>query len=556
MFKYWKNISRWKKILIIFIVFIALAEVWFRYRVRYSESKFPSNYKNYVVENHPDGKVCEDSWLKKNPEGLFELYIQGNPINRGLKMGSLLKELLEKQEDVFVAEFDHFIPNWFLQNGIQRMVAWFNKDMESQIPIEFLEEVYAESRFAPSKHERVGPAYQRMVNYHGAHDIGHALQNLNLVGCTSFGLWGKYTENQDIIIGRNFDFYVNEAFAENKIVCMEKPDSGYGMVYVTWAGFIGVVSGMNQKGLSLTLNAAPSEIPYSSATPVSFIGREVLQYAKNIQEAFEIIKKRQVFVSETFMIGSLEDNQVVVIEKTPEKTEMFVQQDKILCTNHFQSEKLKNSELNKKQLKDNPSLYRMNRLEELLSEKKKYEIKDVVKILRDTKGIHGENLGYCNEGAVNQLIAHHSVMFSLKDKKMWVSANPYACGTYVQYNLDSIFNTNPLKISSSLRDSSQNISADPFLQTIDYQHVKFFRSVLSDIRNTLGKTNLAEKENQMIQSNPEYFGTYLCLAEYWFDQKNYKKAEYYINLGLKKIIPSGYDKQKFFKLQKKIDQLK
>ena len=32
-----------------------------------------------------------------------------------------------------------------------------------------------------------------------------------------------------------------------------------------------------------------------SATPVSLIGREILQYAKNINEAFEIAKKRKSF---------------------------------------------------------------------------------------------------------------------------------------------------------------------------------------------------------------------------------------------------------------------
>ena len=88
---------------------------------------------------------------------------------------------------------------------------------------------------ASDKYDYIGNNYQRILNYHAAHDIGHALQNLALVGCTSFGTWGSRSADGTMIIGRNFDFYVGDHFAENKIVSFENPADGFKFMYVTWA---------------------------------------------------------------------------------------------------------------------------------------------------------------------------------------------------------------------------------------------------------------------------------------------------------------------------------
>src|SRR5690606_38919936 len=98
-------------------------------------------------------------------------------------------------------------------------------------------------------------------------------------------------------------------------------------------------SDMNEQGLSVTLNSAKSKMPTKGKTPVSIIGREILQYAANIDEAYAIASSYDSFVAETFLIGSKADGKVGLIEKTPEETALYLPDaEQMVITNHFQSE--------------------------------------------------------------------------------------------------------------------------------------------------------------------------------------------------------------------------
>ncbi|MBE9481217.1 MAG: peptidase C45, partial [Bacteroidetes bacterium] len=335
-----------------------------------------------------DFYVCANSWLKKSNTGLWELYIEGDAFERGVINGKLTKELIEIQEEAFVEQINKMISSKFYLNFLKYFVAWFNRNINNYITDEYLLEIYGVSLSASDEFLYIAPNYHRILDYHAAHDIGHALQDMNMAGCTSFSAWGNKTKDSSLIVGRNFDFYVGDEFAKNKIIMFVNPDNGYKFMMVTWAGMIGAVSGMNEKGLTVTINAAKSVMPLEAKTPISILAREILQYTSDIDEAYAIAKKREIFVSESLMIGSVEDNKTVIIEKTPERLGLFeTDENYIICSNHFQSDVFSNDSLNLKNIKESSSIYRYKRVDELIAKFPEISVNDAAEILRDQKGL-------------------------------------------------------------------------------------------------------------------------------------------------------------------------
>ena len=428
------------------------------------------------VSDHDGLRKIEKNWFRKSESGLYEMYVEGNAYERGLAIGKLSKELIQYQEEVFNQQIHQLVPSESYLTFLKYIVGWFNRDLDEHVPEEYRQEIYGVSRVASANFDYIAPPYQRILNYHAAHDIGHALQNMALVGCTAFATWGNKSVDSTLIVGRNFDFYVGDDFAKNKIVAFYSPDKGHRFMMITFGGMTGVLSGMNDQGLTVTLNAAKSEIPTGSATPVSLLAREILQYASTIDEAYAIAQKHQTFVAESFLIGSARDNKAAVIEKSPGGIGLFEPKDEILiATNHFQSEELGRTELNEAHMKTSASVYRHHRVAELLDRAGKNSVISTARILRDQKGMNDKDIGLGNEKSINQLIAHHAVIFQPEWKRVWVSTFPWQLGKFVCYDLNVIFSLNKSG-NEEIYESSLTIPADSFLLTKEYGNaVKFNR---------------------------------------------------------------------------------
>ncbi len=464
------------------------------------------------------------NFIQKNENGVYEMYLEGDDFERGVIYGKLAKELIQYQEMAFTNEIQRMIPSKNYLKFLKYIVGFMNRNLSDYVIDEYQREIYGISLSASEEYNWIGTNYSRQLNYHAAHDIGHALANLMLVGCTAFATWNQRSEDSLLTVGRNFDFYVGDDFAKNKIVAFYRPVKGIPFMSVTWGGFAGVVSGMNLKGLTVTINANKSSIPYGAATPVSLVAREILQYAGNIDEAVAIAKKRKMFVSESFLISSAADNKAVVIEKTPDDLDVYESgNNEILCANHYQSKLLGAQKLNLTQMANSASVYRYNRLRQLLAQYDRNSPLKTAAILRDFHGMDNADIGLTNEKALNQFICHHSIIFQPQKRLVWVSTAPWQLGEYICYDLNQVFQ-NPTPLIEQQKDL--NISADTLLKSQTYRRILEYLSL-----EKLHLNHQIFKPSAIIAANPHYYDSYRIAGDIYktIHQKDsavvmYKKA--------------------------------
>jgi len=501
-----------------------------------------------------DLRYYDGNFLRHSESGLWELFVKGDAFQRGEAIGKLSSDLLHYQEKVFVDQIREIVPSDSYLKFLRFFIVLFNRHLGENVLEEYRDEIYGISLSCTHEYDFIGTPYERQLNYHSAHDLGHAMQDYMLVGCSSFATWGTQSADSSLLIGRNFDFYVGDAFAENKQVAFYTPDQGYKFASVGWPGMIGVLSGMNETGLTVTINAAKSAVPTGSATPISILTREILQYASTIDEAFAIAKKRKTFVSESILIGSAKDGKAAIIEKSPEKTVLFKgkESDRLISTNHYQSEEFSKDERNMENIRTSDSPYRFARLEELINENMPIDASKAASILRNHKGLQDADLGLANEMAINQFIAHHSVIFQPEKRLMWVSTSPWQCGKYVAYDLNKIFN-DTINLQHEIYSSNLTIPADEFTETPEFQHLLTYKKLTPLLLKKIRKKEKIEEHvlKTYEASNPSLYYVYEVMGDYYEAMQQPQQAIAYWQKALKKPIPKLQEKER---IQQKIQK--
>jgi tetratricopeptide (TPR) repeat protein len=433
--------------------------------------------------------------------GLNVLYLEGAPVEIGYANAVLTGRLMHRQEDALVELVNTFIPRAWAQDALKFILAFHTRRLPDHLLPEHRLELLGLALGCPDLHPEMGPYYHRLLNYHAAHDISHlAVDRAWLSGCTAFGAWGPTTRDGRLLAGRNFDWEAAPVFDRDRVLLLCRPEGGIPFVSLAWAGMIGVVSGMNQAGVAVTLNGARGKPPTGVGTPIALVARQVLQEARDLDDAIRIVSNATVFVSELFLVGSRADGRFIVIEKTPSQTAVREGADsRIVCANHFETPALRNNPNNLAYLADSTSPERHARASELLAEASgSLDPARTAAILRDRCLAGGMFAGNGHRAALNALIATHAVVMDLTDGIFWAAAPPHQLGAFVAVDLATL----------EITPSERWLPADPMLRSGEYTRytnsVHFLAQARAELRAGAADQALTAAD-QAAADNPGFY---------------------------------------------------
>lgn len=400
-----------------------------------------------VTEKESIGPV--GVFIEKNETSHRHVILEGSDFHRGAEFGRLMKEKLVVQEDLMVSKLDGFIGNSLAQSVFfAAAMIWFH-DVDKYLDSASLKEMQGVSVWSPKKFDYLADGFTRQIAYHGLHEVGQMFVDEDRVdmGCFATVL---QTENKNWVIGRNFDFDVDGFFDKEKVLKWVFPEGGIPHLSIIWAGMVGAVTGVNQDGLFVSINAAGSDDFARVGTPTTMIVKNILTHAHNIPEAVKILENAQVFITDIFLLVDRKNNQVAIVEKSPKRMSVTYPDRSVVVSNHLLNDIWKGDKNNHNRTVNLTSESRYIRGLELIQNPESDEVVYTSKMLRDMKLPKNRASHIGNRGAIDSFIASQSVIFDSNKNVLFVNLGPGTQGKYLGYDLAESFGQKRPVVKSEL----------------------------------------------------------------------------------------------------------
>lgn len=139
-----------------------------------------------------------------------------------------------------------------------------------------------------------------------------------MVACSTVTLPASASPDGVARFGRNLDFPSFGVADKRSVVLVYDPDGGrHAFAAVGWPGMVGVLTGMNEHGLTLANMEVTRSIRMPSAMPYTLLYRSVLERCRTVDEAIAFLEQTPRQSANNLMLMDASGDRAVV-ELTPE----------------------------------------------------------------------------------------------------------------------------------------------------------------------------------------------------------------------------------------------
>lgn len=377
---------------------------------------------------------------------VWHCHLAGLARDRGYACGKFTAPMMAAHEGELFATLREMVPYFPLRHVLLGLVNLNNRNLDSYFLPDELEAVAGIARGyqdAGDPNAAVAPAYGRILGYHALHDVSqylvdNPLVNAPLVGCSAVVVSGRRSRDGHLLVGRLFDFEGGRSFDADKIVytvdpAAEGPTHRYRHMHVAWGGMHGAVTGANEAGLWISVNAGVSDHFAYGGRPLVVAVLHALETCGSIDAAIAQLAAQPVFVSEAVLLahGRAAPGAPVAacLELAPGHHHVrMIEDDRLVATNHFEHPGWADDVANATRRRDGTTATRNRRLHELLDGGGPHTPASIAGILRDRAGPGGQDLGYGHRSAINSWIGAHLVVADLTAGVLWVAEPAHGLG--------------------------------------------------------------------------------------------------------------------------------
>ncbi len=289
-------------------------------------------------------------------EGFVVAQLSGDPYEIGLQHGRLLAERIQQMRRTLYQDLIYRQGRVF-GVGFTLLCRAITAIMERHIQPELRQEMRGVA-------DGAGVGYRDVLLFNCFDDLLHALVRLVLLlvppplrarvglACSCFVALGERTTSGHMLLGRNLDYYVVDGVLgadgivtrtmQEQLVCFViRPSRGHAFVSIGWPGCVGVVTGLNARGLALACltSAVPGQTP--NGTPLPMLYRALLQRHDTLEAVEWGLRKSRRTIGNNLLVASARDRSAALFEFTPWQVRRVDPQDgRLTTTNHFQTPEL------------------------------------------------------------------------------------------------------------------------------------------------------------------------------------------------------------------------